>query len=149
MESIMWSQGTNSTDEAFILIDGILTRYSKTVEQNHALSILFSSKFRTIADNKKCPNTSPSFKLKRMRGWTCVEGNFLERDEADRLRVYIFACKSHSTDKVISSLQNNSKLLGCTLMQEDINIIKKNNKIQLIKIALCLMIVAIVGICLL
>ena len=145
----MWSQGLSETDKDFLLIDCILNRYTKTVEQNHALSILFSSKFKTIADNKKRPNTSPSFKLKRMRGWTCVEGNFLEKDDANRLRVYIFACKSHSADKVISSLQENSKLLGCTPMQEDINTIKKNNKIQFIKIALCLMIVAIVGICLL
>ncbi len=152
MKNILWSQGLNETDKGFMIIDGVLTRYSQTIEQNQALSILHSNSFKTITDNIKCPKTSPSFKLKRMKEWTCIEGNFMEKDDFNRLRVYTFACKSHSSKKVISSLLRNSKIIGCTPMQEDIIAVKNNfNKLQIITSILCvtivLTIVAISGIC--
>lgn len=152
MENILWSQGLNETDKGFMIIDGVLSRYAQTIEQNQALAILHSDSYKTIADNRKCPKTSPSFKLKRMKEWTCIEGNFIERDDFNRLRVYTFACKSHSSKKVISSLLFNSKLLDCTPMQEDIDAVKNNfKKSQIITSLLCvtiiLTIVAVAGIC--
>ena len=149
-KEILWSQGCNETDSDYMIIDGAISRYTGTSEQTMAVSVLQSDGSLTLCKHNKRRKTSPSFKVRKKCRWTIIDGNYEEKDDSNRHRVYSIAIRSHRPDKVISSLLSNSKKIGCTPMNGDAAVanetLKIFNTISLI-LVLCA-IVMIIAICL-
>lgn len=120
MKAVLWSQGVFATDLEYFVIDGIPSRYSGSQEQEEALVMMNTTPFVLIKKHRDQEKTSPSFVVKKNKEWLYVEGNFNEKDQADRLRVFRFAIRSKNADEVISTLESYAKQMGCTVNQFDL-----------------------------
>lgn len=147
-KEILWSQGCNETDLDYLTIDGVDGRYTGSSEQTKAIAILQSDGSLTICKHNNRRHTSLTFKVRKRCLWTIIDGNYEEKDDANRHRVYSFAFRGHKTRNVISSLLSNSQKIGCTPINGDIEVASKTlkifNTISLIPIiCIVMMIIAI------
>lgn len=145
MNSSLWVQWKKPTDSSRFVIDGIPSEYSRTQVQDGVMSLMINApKFKEIAKKRKGDDLSPSFRLSyfsaKGKTYYCVEGNFEEKDEADRKLVYIFLTQEKDPQTIVNVLLEYSNKLGVTPHQQDLEVIKRqkfneyNNK----KIVLCI-----------
>lgn len=144
MNSCLWVQWKKPTDSSRFVIDGVPSEYSRTDVQDGVMSLLINApKFKEIAKKRKGDDLSPSFRLSYVsakgKTYFCVEGNFEEKDEADRKLVYIFLTQEKDSQSIVDILQEYSKKLGVTPHQQDLEVIKSHqfNKYNNTKIVLC------------
>lgn len=123
MKSVLWSQGLSATDPGYLVIDGKPSRYSGSSEQENAMAMMNSMSFILERKHKEGDGTSPSFVVKKNEQWLYVEGNFQEKDCADRLRVFRYLIHSQKPEEVVFTLEDYARKLECNLFQKDKDII--------------------------
>lgn len=125
MKAILWSQGICETDPEYFVIDEKPSRYSGSIEQEQSLVLMNTTSFVLIKKHDNHDSTSPSFVVKKNKDWLYIEGNFNEKDHANRLRVFRFAIRSKNADEVISTLNSYAQMMNCTINSYDLNELRK------------------------
>lgn len=125
MRAVLWSQGVFETDLEYFVIDGVSNRYSGSPEQEEALVLMNTTPFVLMKKHCDYEKTSPSFLVKKNKEWLYIEGNFNEKDHADRLRVFRFAICSKNANEIISTLESYAQKLDCTVNQYDLKELRK------------------------
>lgn len=123
MKSVLWSQGVSVADPGYLVIDGKSSRYSGSSEQENAMAMMNNMSLTLVRKHMDGDGTSPSFVVKKDMQWLYVEGNFHEKDCANRLRVFRYLIHSQKPDEVVSTLEDSTREIGCTLYQKDKDII--------------------------
>lgn len=154
MKAVLWSQGVYETDLEYFVIDGVSSRYSGSQEQDESLVMMNTTQFVLMKKHCDHEKTSPSFLVKKSKDWLYVEGNFNEKDPAERLRVFRFAIRSKNADEVISTLESYAQQMGCTVRQSDLEELRKLcnyrfffhniNKTKIITICVIIVITAVI-----
>ena len=149
----MFVQWKKPTDPSRFVIDGEVSDYSGTEEQDEIMKLFANvPKYKEICSNKKRNHLSPSFRCSYEKIKTktktsilyFVEGNFEETDYSGRKLVYIFATIENESDKIVRTLKEYASLLGVTPHLEDLEEIKKNEIKKQPKIKyLCLSIIIV------
>ena len=124
-KAFLWSQALNTTSNDFCVIDGTFSEYDRTVEQYEALSEMNRSDFRqqAVSHPEGC---SPSFRKRKRKGWLYVQGNYQEKDDIGRLRVYRFIIKSDDWSEARQTLVAYSQQIGCTPFAADLEQLESN-----------------------
>lgn len=120
MKAVLWSQGISETDSEFFVIDGAYSRYSGSLEQDEALRLMNKSPFELVKRHKDGEKTSPSFMVKKSKDWLYIEGNFNEKDSAERLRIYRFTISSTNSKEITQTLENYAHKMECTIYKQDL-----------------------------
>ena len=132
MKNCLFVQWKRPTDASRFVIDGQVSEYSGTELQDNVMRLFAGvPNNKEICSRKNRSDLSPSFRcsyknLGHERSRYFVEGNFDEKDSADRNLVYIFSTLETEGIKVAQILQEYASLLGVTVHAEDLEEIKKH-----------------------
>lgn len=148
MKEILWSQGLNETDPGKLVIDGVLSDYTQSVVQDNALELIYPKTALLLKRHTANSLTSTSYKLRFKSGWLILEGNYEEKDDSGRNRVYCFAVKSINYKRLQSSILSTSKKINCT--PNDRDLAETKHTMNTIKnIVICTLTILAITLCLL
>lgn len=155
MKNFLFVQWKKPTDQSRFVIDGRVSEYAGSEEQNKLMKMLAKiPECKEVGSKKDRSDLSPSFRCSFMNAnkssLKFVEGNFMEKDCTGRQMVYIFATYENDSNTIAHTLEEYAALLGVTPYAADLQVIKKNifinqsnNKTLWIIIAIILVILAL------
>lgn len=135
----MWIQNETPDKKNTYIIDGVVSTFSATKDQEDAMEILvkahdwkrmYESQINGLIKKKKI---SSSFVWYQGRNGIMIKSCHQERDEVNRLMSFMFYTTSIDIDEAISKLKDYSMKVGRTCFENDLqaaSIIKKKQKIK-------------------
>lgn len=141
MDAILWIQNETPKEQNTYIIDGVISTYNATKDQEDAMDILvraheWDQMYKNIIKELiKRHKVCSAFVWYQSKEGIMIKSCHQERDEANRLMPFMFYTNSVDIDEAIPKLKDYSEKAGRTCFEGDMavgGIIKKKGKLGII-----------------
>ncbi len=125
MKNILWAQNSDSTKVSIFNIDGVISHYSSTKEQDEAYSFLLKEANKLKQVNKN------DYRFRISKENIYIDGYFNEFDGAGRQITFMFLHQGKSISEAINTLKKYAQQINRSLsptLEKEIAEHVKNNK---------------------
>ena len=136
IKTVLWAQNESSNKKDSFVINGDISAYASTPEQDEAYAQLTEAqkweitypKNKGLFKTNKDPKINYSFIFKKTNKGIYIESCFKEKDEVDRSMAYMFYTNSTNIEYAINILTDYSKKINRTCVDNEFDLMRKYSK---------------------